>query len=197
MVRFTPVAELPDLILIEPRVHRDERGFFLESYQKDHFAAAGIDLEFLQDNHSHSTYGVLRGLHFQHPHGQGKLIRVVRGKVYDVAVDIRRGSPTFGRWAGVTLSEEDQHLLYIPPGFAHGFVAMSAVADLCYKCTELYHPEAEGVLAWDDQSVGIRWPIAHPKLSGKDSNGATLSELESAGKLPEYDQPQPATAGGG
>jgi dTDP-4-dehydrorhamnose 3,5-epimerase len=183
-VRFTPAAELPDVVLIEPRVHRDERGFFLESYQRERFAAAGLDLDFVQDNHSRSTYGILRGLHFQHPRGQGKLIRAIRGEVYDVAVDIRVGSPTFGRWAGFTLSEENHRLLYIPPGFAHGFDVTSAEAYVCYKCTGFYHPEDEGILAWDDMRVGINWPIAQPRLSDKDSNGVTLLELERAGRLP-------------
>lgn len=191
-MRFTPAAELPDVILIEPRVFRDERGFFLESYQRERFAEAGLDLDFVQDNHSRSTHGILRGLHFQHPRGQGKLIRVVRGEIFDVAVDIRLGSPTFGRWVGYTLSEENHRLLYIPPGFAHGFVVTSAEADVCYKCTELYHPQDEGILAWDDRRLAIDWPVAEPKLSGKDKAGSTLFELERAGRLPTYNEPAPA-----
>jgi dTDP-4-dehydrorhamnose 3,5-epimerase len=193
-VRFTPAAELPDVILIEPRVFRDERGFFLESYQRERFAEAGLDLDFVQDNHSRSTHGILRGLHFQHPRGQGKLIRAERGEIFDVAVDIRLGSPTFGRWVGYTLSEENHRLLYIPPGFAHGFVVTSEVADVCYKCTEFYHPEGEGILAWDDQKLAIDWPVAKPKLSGKDNAGSTLLELERAGRLPAYNEPEPATS---
>lgn len=192
-MRFTPVAELPDLILIEPRVHRDDRGFFLEHYQRERFAEAGLDLDFLQDNHSRSGYGVLRGLHFQHPRGQGKLVRVVRGEIFDVAVDIRRDSPTFGRWAGFTLSEENHRLLYIPPGFAHGFVVTSPEADVNYKCTELYYPAGEGVLAWDDERLAIEWPIREPILSEKDRKGATLLELDRAGRLPDFERAQPAS----
>lgn len=180
------------MVLIEPRVYRDERGFFLESYQRERFAAAGIDLDFVQDNHSRSTHGILRGLHFQHPRGQGKLIRVVRGEIFDVAVDIRLGSPTYGRWVGYTLSEDNQHSLYIPPGFAHGFVVTGEVADVCYKCTEFYHPEGEGILAWDDLRLAIDWPVAEPKLSGKDNAGSTLFELERAGRLPAYNELAPA-----
>jgi dTDP-4-dehydrorhamnose 3,5-epimerase len=191
-VRFTPAAELPEIILIEPRVHSDERGFFLESYHYQRFAAAGLDMAFVQDNHSRSAYGVLRGLHFQHPRGQGKLVRVTRGEIFDVAVDIRIGSPTFGQWYGTLLSEENRRQLYIPPNFAHGFMVTSEEADVLYKCTELYYPEGEGVLAWDDPALAIEWPTAEPKLSQKDANGTTLHELQRAGKLPSYHLPEPA-----
>jgi len=186
-MQFTRLSELPDIVLIEPRVHHDERGFFLESYQQQRFERAGLPTEFVQDNHSRSKAGVLRGLHFQHPKGQGKLVRVVRGEVYDVAVDIRVGSPTFGRWVGLLLSEENQRALYIPPGFAHGFVTTREETDLVYKCTELYHPEHEGVLAWDDPEIGIDWPIVDPLVSTKDAEGRTLGELEEVGRLPTYE----------
>jgi dTDP-4-dehydrorhamnose 3,5-epimerase len=195
-VRFTPAAELDDVILIEPRVHTDERGFFLESYHQRKFAEAGFRVEFVQENHSRSVHGVLRGLHFQHPRGQGKLVRVIRGEIFDVAVDIRIGSPTFGRWIGARLSEENRRQLYIPPDFAHGFVVTSPEADVVYRCTEFYHPEDEGGLAWDDPALAIDWPIEEPILSRKDSAGMTLRELERAGKLPTYRRPEPATPGG-
>ncbi len=195
-MRFTPAAELPDVILIAPRVHADDRGFFLESYHQQRFAEAGLTAEFVQDNHSHSARGVLRGLHFQHPHGQGKLVRVTRGEIFDVAVDIRVGSPTFGRWVGVHLSGENLLQLYIPPDFAHGFMVTSDEADVIYKCTEIYHPEDEGILVWNDPALAIPWPIAEPRLSDKDANAMTLRELERAGKLPTYHRPELAAPSG-
>jgi dTDP-4-dehydrorhamnose 3,5-epimerase len=194
-VRFTPAAELPDVILIEPRVHADDRGFFLESYHREKFAEAGLPAEFVQDNHSRSLHGVLRGLHFQAPRGQGKLVRVVRGEIYDVAVDIRVGSPTFGHWVGVQLSAENRHQLYIPPDFAHGFAVTSAEADVVYKCTEIYHPGDEGILAWNDPTLAIPWPITEPRLSEKDAHGTTLRDLERAGRLPHYHHPSGVLTG--
>lgn len=187
-MRFTRVTEIPDLVIVEPPIHSDDRGFFLETYHHERFREAGITATFVQDNHSRSVTGVLRGLHFQHPRGQGKLVRVVRGEIYDVAVDIRTGSPTFGRWAGVLLSEENQRQLYIPPGFAHGFVVTRGEADVTYKCTEIYYPRYEAVLAWDDPEIGIEWPVKDPILSRKDAQGSTLRELERAGRLPEYER---------
>jgi dTDP-4-dehydrorhamnose 3,5-epimerase len=187
-VRFTPVAELPGLILVEPTVYEDERGFFLESYHSRKFAEGGISEVFVQDNHSRSVHGVLRGLHFQHPDAQGKLVRVTRGEVFDVAVDIRVGSPTFGRWYGVVLSAENRRQLYIPPGFAHGFLVTGDEADFLYKCTVHYRREHDRVLAWNDPALAIPWPIAEPLLSPKDASAPTLAELEAAGVLPRYDR---------
>lgn len=187
-MQFTPVAELPGLIIVEPTVHTDHRGFFMESYQRLHFARAGLDIDFVQENHSYSVRNVLRGLHFQHPHAQGKLVRVTRGEIYDVAVDIRVGSPTFGRWAGITLSDSNRRQLYIPPGFAHGFAVLSDEADVIYRCSEFYHPDADRSLAWNDPDLAIDWPVARPIISEKDSKAPTLRALECAGALPQYDQ---------
>jgi dTDP-4-dehydrorhamnose 3,5-epimerase len=187
-VQFTSPPDLPGIVLVEPAVHGDHRGFFLESYHQARFAAAGLDLPFVQDNHSRSAQGVLRGLHFQHPRGQGKLVRVVRGEVFDVAVDIRLGSPTFGRWFGARLSEANRRQLYIPPGFAHGFVVTAPEADVLYKCTEFYHPEHDHALCWNDPRVGVRWPVGDPTLSAKDAAAPTLEELERQGVLPRYDE---------
>lgn len=191
------MAELPELIIVEPVVHKDHRGFFLESYHRRHFARAGLDLDFVQENHSYSVGGVLRGLHFQHPHAQGKLVRVTRGEIYDVAVDIRVGSPTFGRWAGTHLSETNRCQFYIPPGFAHGFVVTSGEADVVYRCTEFYHPGADRTLAWNDQELAITWPVDEPVISDKDSNAPSLRELERAGALPTYRELETATTSGG
>ncbi|PAU62168.1 dTDP-4-dehydrorhamnose 3,5-epimerase [Pseudomonas indica] len=164
--------------IIEPRVFGDERGFFLETFQARRYAEdAGIDLPFVQDNHSRSAKGVLRGLHFQKTQPQGKLVRVVRGEVFDVAVDIRRDSPTFGRWEAVILSEENKRQFWVPPGLAHGFVVLSETADFEYKCTDYYDPSDEACLIWNDPAVGIEWPLAEPQLSAKDAQGLTLREL--------------------
>ena len=164
--------------IIEPRVFGDERGFFLETFQARRYAEeAGIDLPFVQDNHSRSAKGVLRGLHFQKTKPQGKLVRVVRGGVFDVAVDIRRDSPTFGRWEAVILSEENKRQFWVPPGLAHGFVVLSETADFEYKCTDYYDPSDEACLIWNDPTVGIEWPLAEPQLSAKDAQGLTLREL--------------------
>jgi dTDP-4-dehydrorhamnose 3,5-epimerase len=169
---------IADVKIIEPKVFGDDRGFFLETFQAERYKALlNIDLDFVQDNHSRSGLGVLRGLHFQKTKPQGKLVRVVRGSVFDVAVDIRPDSPTFGRWAGVTLSEENKRQFWVPPGLAHGFVVTSEVADFEYKCTDYYDPSDEGCLAWDDSEVGIEWPLKDVLLSDKDKQGLALKEL--------------------
>jgi len=162
--------EIPDVILIEPEVFVDKRGFFLETYQREAFESNGIEVEFVQDNQSRSTRGVLRGLHYQlPPRAQGKLIRAVRGSVFDVAVDIRPGSPTFGRWVGEELSAENSRMLYVPPGFAHGFCVLSDEVDILYKASDTYAPELERGIIWNDPQIGIRWPIDDVILSEKDS----------------------------
>jgi dTDP-4-dehydrorhamnose 3,5-epimerase len=172
-------TKLKDCVIIEPRVFGDERGFFLETFQLDRYTNfAGISLPFVQDNHSRSSKGVLRGLHFQKTKPQGKLVRVVRGEVYDVAVDIRSGSPTYGQWEAVILSEENKTQFWVPPGFAHGFVVLSKMADFEYKCTDYYDPSDEGSLLWDDPDVNISWPIDSPKLSEKDANAPLLADLK-------------------
>jgi len=169
--------EIADVILIEPRVFRDERGFFMESYRRSEFAAFGITEIFVQDNHSRSRRGVLRGLHYQNPpRAQGKLVRAVSGEIFDVAVDIRRGSPTYGRWVGVNLSEENMRMLYIPPGFAHGFMTLSDVADVMYKTTDEYSPEHEAGIIWNDPGIGIEWPVSRPVLSPRDAKWPGLRD---------------------
>ena len=170
-------TKLKDCVIIEPKVFGDERGFFLETFRSDRYAdLTGIDLPFVQDNHSRSSKGVLRGLHFQKTKPQGKLVRVVRGEVYDVAVDIRAGSPTYGQWEAVILSEENKTQFWVPPGFAHGFVVLSETADFEYKCTDYYDPSDEGSLLWDDPVLNIPWPIDNPTLSEKDSNAPLLAD---------------------
>jgi len=174
-------TDLSDVILIQPRIFDDARGFFLESYQKERFSAAGIHADFVQDNHSASTKGVLRGLHYQTRQPQGKLVRVVVGEVFDVAVDLRRSSSTFGRWVGLTLSSKEKNLLWIPPGFAHGFYVTSEKAEILYKATDYYAPQWERSLLWSDPALGIDWPITSgesPVLSEKDMKGVPLSEAE-------------------
>ncbi len=163
--------------IIEPKVFGDARGFFLETYQAERYAQHGIDAPFVQDNHSRSSQGVLRGLHFQKTRPQGKLVRVVRGEVFDVAVDIRPDSPTFGQWEGVILSEQNKWQFWVPPGLAHGFLVLSESADFEYKCTDYYDPDDEGCLIWNDPAVGIQWPLADPLLSDKDRQGLTLAQL--------------------
>jgi dTDP-4-dehydrorhamnose 3,5-epimerase len=166
------------VLIIEPKVFGDSRGFFLESWNQARYAQAGIPGPFVQDNHSHSTKGVLRGLHFQKQYPQGKLVSVSSGSVFDVAVDIRKDSPTFGQWVGITLTVEAHQQFYIPPGLAHGFCVLSERADFHYKCTEYYHPEDEGCIRWDDPDIAIEWPIAEtPSLSPKDAQAAYLKEL--------------------
>ena len=168
-------TELPGVLLIEPEVHRDARGFFLETYHADKYGAAGIAGPFVQDNHSRSVRGTLRGLHLQRTRLQGKLVRVIEGEIYDVAVDVRRGSPTFGRWVGETLSADNFRQWYIPPGFAHGFCVLSDVAEVEYKCTALYDAPDELGIAWNDPELKIDWPIADPLLSDRDRGHPSLA----------------------
>jgi len=171
-------TKLKDCVIIEPKVFGDHRGFFLETFQAERYRdMAGINLPFVQDNHSRSAKGVLRGLHFQKTKPQGKLVRVVSGEVFDVAVDIRPSSPSFGLWEGVVLSEDNKRQLWIPPGFAHGFVVLSDTADFEYKCTDYYDPSDEGCLIWNDPAMAIDWPLANPTLSAKDSTAPTFAEL--------------------
>lgn len=171
-------TSIADVVIIEPKVFGDERGFFLETFQEEKYReAANIDLRFVQDNHSRSGKGVLRGLHFQKTKPQGKLVRVVQGDVFDVAVDIRPGSDTFGQWAGVHLSGENKRQFWIPPGMAHGFVVLSEVADFEYKCTDYYDPSDEGSLIWNDPDIGIDWPLESPILSEKDKVASRLKDL--------------------
>ncbi|HUF35655.1 MAG TPA: dTDP-4-dehydrorhamnose 3,5-epimerase [Gemmatimonadales bacterium] len=172
-------TELAGVLIIEPVVHRDGRGFFLESWREERYRAAGVDLPFVQDNHSRSAAGVLRGLHYQVETPQGKLVRAVAGEIFDVAVDLRRSSPTFGRWVGAVLSDANHRQLWIPAGFAHGFYVTSASADVLYKCTAPYAPAHERCLRWDDPALGIAWPLRAgepPIVSPRDAAGATLSE---------------------
>lgn len=171
-------TELPGVILVEPKVFADERGFFMETYHQPRFAAAGIDLPFVQDNHSRSRRGVLRGLHYQLGHPQGKLVRAVQGEIFDVAVDARRSSPTFGKWVGVLLSDANRRQLWVPPGFAHGFCVVSETAEVLYKTTDVYHPEDERTVIWNDPDIGVAWPVTDPIVSGKDQLGKRLSEAE-------------------
>lgn len=174
---------LPGVLLIEPRVFGDDRGFFMETYRVDAFRDAGIRDSFVQDNHSRSAKGVLRGLHYQEPNPQGKLVRCTRGALFDVAVDIRRGSPSFGQWFGVELSDANKRMLWVPPGFAHGFCALEDGSDLVYKCTALYDPAGDRAVLWNDPEIGIAWPIAEPLLSAKDAKAPRLGE---ASVLPLY-----------
>ena len=170
---------LPEVLLIEPKVFGDDRGFFYESWNARAFAQAGIDATFVQDNHSRSRRGVLRGLHYQIQHPQGKLVRATVGEVYDVAVDLRRSSPNFGRAVGVTLSAGNKRMLWIPPGFAHGFVVISEVAEFLYKTTDFWHPEHERTLLWNDPALGLEWPIdGPPTLAAKDAAGLPLAAAE-------------------
>lgn len=171
-------CDIPGPIIIEPKMFGDERGFFLESWNQAAFAEAGLDQAFVQDNHSRSSRGVLRGLHYQHPNPQGKLVRVANGRVYDVAVDIRRSSTTFGRWIGVELSAANQRMLWVPPGFAHGFLTLEDETDFLYKCTDFYQPASEHCLRWDDPALAIAWPLAGmvPELSAKDKAGRPLAD---------------------
>jgi dTDP-4-dehydrorhamnose 3,5-epimerase len=171
-------TEIPDVKIVKPKVYGDERGFFLETFeQKRYQEMLGINLNFVQDNHSRSQKNVLRGLHFQKENPQGKLVRVVRGEVFDVAVDIRKDSATYGKWVGVILSEENKNQLWIPPGLAHGFLVLSDIADFEYKCTNYYDPNSEGCLLWNDPIVNINWPTSMVILSEKDKLGKTLEEL--------------------
>ena len=172
-------TNLEGCVVIEPKVFGDDRGFFLETFQSERYAnLAGIMLPFVQDNHSRSTYGVLRGLHFQKSKPQGKLVRVVKGEVYDVAVDLRQHSPTYGQWEAVVLSEKNKKQFWVPPGFAHGFLVLSDIADFEYKCTDYYDPLDEGSLLWSDPELDIPWPIEDPILSNKDENALVLVDLK-------------------
>lgn len=171
-------TKIADVKIIQPQVFGDERGFFLETFEKRRYQSMlNIDVEFVQDNHSRSRKGVLRGLHFQKENPQGKLVRVVKGEVFDVAVDIRKTSSTYGKWVGVILSEENKTQFWIPAGLAHGFVVLSDIADFEYKCTDYYNPKTEGCLLWSDPTVNIQWPISNPLLSEKDKLGKLLEEL--------------------
>ena len=170
-------TEIPGVLVIEPRVHADPRGYLFESWSAERYARAGVPAAFVQDNVSLSVRGTLRGLHFQWPHAQGKLVQALRGEVFDVAIDIREGSSTCGRWVSWCLSDANRQQLYIPPGFAHGFQVLSGEAVLAYKCTEYYHAECEGTIAWDDPELGIEWPIADPILSPKDAAAPRLRDL--------------------
>jgi dTDP-4-dehydrorhamnose 3,5-epimerase len=174
-MNVTP-TELPEVLLLEPKVYGDERGFFFESYNRRALAEAGLDAEFVQDNHSRSERSVLRGLHYQIEHAQGKLVRVIAGEVFDVAVDLRRGAPTFGRHVAVTLSAANRRMLWIPPGFAHGFLVVSDSAEFLYKTTDYWHPQHERSLLWNDPALAIAWPLdGAPTLADKDATGTPLA----------------------
>jgi dTDP-4-dehydrorhamnose 3,5-epimerase len=179
-MNFTPLA-LDGVVLVTPDVFEDQRGFFMESWNERKFSAAGIDARFVQDNHSRSAQGTLRGLHYQLTRPQGKLVRVTAGEVFDVVVDVRRRSPTFGRWLGVTLSAANRQMVWVPPGFAHGFYVLSDCADFLYKCTDFYSPEDERSIRWDDADIGVEWPLVGgraPLLSRRDANAVPLREAE-------------------
>lgn len=179
-------TKIPGVLILEPKVFGDTRGFFKETWQKSRYEDIGIDCDFVQDNLSFSTKGVLRGLHYQHPHEQGKLVSVVIGKVFDVSVDIRVGSPTFGQWVGVLLSGENHRQFWVPPGFAHGFCVMSDTAYFTYKCNDVYTPSAEGGIMWNDPDIGIDWPIKDALLSDKDQIYPRLKDV-SLDRLPKYE----------
>ena len=171
-------TDLPGVLLVVPKVFADDRGFLMETYKRSEFERVGLDVPMLQENHSRSTQGTLRGLHYQRePKAQGKLVRVVFGEIFDVAVDIRRGSPTFGRWVGVALSGANRKSIYIPPGFAHGFCVTSAEAEVIYKTTEEYAPDHEEGIRWDDPAIGIAWPVAAPTLSPRDQHWPSLAQI--------------------
>jgi dTDP-4-dehydrorhamnose 3,5-epimerase len=184
-VRVVP-TDLPGAIIVEPDVHVDGRGFFLETYHATKYAAVGIHGPFVQDNHSRSVHSTLRGLHLQIARPQAKLLRVIEGEIYDVAVDVRRGSPTFGRWVGVTLSADSHRQFFVPAGFAHGFSVISETAQVEYKCTDLYDAESEIGIAWDDPELGIRWPLRQPLLSDRDRSNPRLSAVRE--RLPLYEK---------
>ncbi len=170
---------IPEVLLLEPKVFGDERGFFFESYNRRTLAELGVTAEFVQDNHSRSTIGVLRGLHYQRHHPQGKLVRVISGEVFDVAVDLRRSSPSYGQWVSSTLTAENKRMMWIPPGFAHGFLTLSESAEFLYKTTDYWHPDDERCLVWNDPDLAIAWPLAgEPQLAAKDRAGLKLSEAD-------------------
>ena len=191
-MKFRPTS-LPGVIEVEPDVHRDERGFFLETHHVAKYAENGIDAVFVQDNHSRTGRGTLRGLHMQLAHPQGKLVRVISGEIFDVAVDVRRGSPYFGQHVGVVLTAESFRQLYIPPGFAHGFLVTSDAAEVEYKCSDFYHPGDDITIAWNDPELAISWPIGSPHLSQKDAAGRLLQDV--IDRLPKYStEPRAETA---
>ena len=172
--------EIPEIILIEPKVFKDERGFFLETFKRSDFIKNNIKESFVQENSSHSNYGILRGLHFQkNPKAQGKLVMVIKGEVFDVAVDIRKNSPTYGKWVGVILSEENKNMLYIPTGFAHGFCVLSKEVDFIYKVTEEYSPETEAGIIWNDPELNIKWPIENPIINERDAKFPEFKDIDS------------------
>jgi dTDP-4-dehydrorhamnose 3,5-epimerase len=172
-------TEIEGVFIIEPKVFGDSRGYFMETYKEDEFKQAGLNYNFVQDNQSKSHKGVLRGLHFQRKHPQAKLVRVISGEVFDVAVDLRKGSPTYGKWVGVILTSENKKMLMIPRGFAHGFVVLSDTAEFVYKCDEVYHPEDEGGIMWNDPDIGIVWPYkGEPSLSEKDTKHPSFKEVK-------------------
>lgn len=170
-------SELEGVVLLEPEVHGDDRGFMVETYRRDAWAELGVDVEFVQQNHSRSTRGTLRGLHFQTEPGQAKLVRCPRGRIFDVAVDLRRGSPTYGSWEGHVLDDDAHRQLFVPAGFGHGFAVLSDVADVAYQLSSLYDPSTEAGIAWDDPDVGVEWPVEEPLLSERDKSAPRLSEV--------------------
>jgi dTDP-4-dehydrorhamnose 3,5-epimerase len=182
-MKFTHL-ELPGVVLVEPTLFPDERGFFLETFHERKYREGGIAASFVQDNQSRSVQGTLRGLHSQRQHPQGKLVRAIEGEIFDVAVDVRRGSPTFARWVGVRLSAENFHQLYVPPGFVHGFCVLSEFAQVEYKCTDFYAPNDEQSVIWNDPDIGIEWPVAEPVISPKDRVAPRLAEILQ--QLPSY-----------
>jgi dTDP-4-dehydrorhamnose 3,5-epimerase len=183
-MKVTPL-EIPEILLVEPKVFGDARGYFLETFQAERYAEAGINERFVQDNLSRSCRGTLRGLHLQHPRGQGKLVYVVEGEVFDAAVDVRVGSPFFGKWASTRLSSRDHRQMYIPPGFAHGFCVVSERALFAYKCTDVYLPQQELGVAWNDPALGIPWPVSQPIISEKDQHFSPLAAIDPA-RLPQW-----------
>ncbi|MGD9843198.1 MAG: dTDP-4-dehydrorhamnose 3,5-epimerase [Steroidobacteraceae bacterium] len=179
-MEFIP-TRLPEVILVKPKVFGDARGYFLETWQQQQFAAGGIHANFVQDNHSHSAQWILRGMHYQIQNTQGKLVRVARGAVYDVAIDVRRGSPNFGEWVGVELSDTNHQMLWVPPGFAHGFLTLTETVDFLYKCTDIYAPQYERSIRWDDPAVGIEWPLpagVKPQLAARDAQAPGIDTAE-------------------
>jgi dTDP-4-dehydrorhamnose 3,5-epimerase len=178
-------TELPGVVVIEPRIFGDERGFLFETWSRERYAEAGLPASFVQDNVSFSRPGVLRGLHYQHPSGQGKLVTALQGEIFDIAVDIRQGSPTFGRWVGVMLSGESMRQIYIPPGFAHGFAVLGEPALVTYKCTDFYNPQHESSIRWDDPDLAIKWPAADPIVNAKDRAAPLLRDVP-ADRLPRF-----------
>ena len=187
-MQFTKTA-LPDVFLIEPDVFKDDRGFFMETYHQRKYAEGGIGQVFIQDNYSHSRYGILRGLHYQLKNAQGKLILVITGEIFDIVVDIRLGSPKFGQWLGTYLSAENRRQIFVPEGFAHGFIVLSDSVDVIYKCTDFYNPGDEYGIFWADPTIGIDWPIRNPILSDKDSKNPKLSEIPEE-LLPAFRHPR-------